>query len=464
VGGGKNDVGVGDSLGDYRILAPLGEGGMGVVYLARDTQLERQVALKLIAPHLARDQEFRKRFIAEARAAAAIDHPNVVTIYSAGTVDDNLYIAMRFVKGRDLGVLLREQGPVATESTIQLAAEVAGALDAAHDLGLVHRDVKPANVLLEGAPGHGKGYLTDFGLIKHARSQTKLTGTAQWLGTIDYVAPEQIQGAEVGPYTDVYALGCVLYEILTGEVPFAGDDLQKMWGHVHDPLPDTPLRRLDSPLAAAIRRATAKDPRDRFGSAGDFARALTGAAPTVTGRAPLHPREARTKTMSSPSPQAAKAPRTGRSHRRALVALAATVVAAGLLAGVIALSGGGSPSRTTTVVKRTPAAPASADTSRSTDSSSSDSPAGVGDWPGGSAYSALVGAFSSEASARTWQSRAIDRGLEAGVIYSSEFRSLRPGYWVVFSGAFGSLSEAEARAARTESLGFPGSYAKLVAP
>jgi len=467
----------GDRLGDYRILDNLGEGGMGVVYLAQDEQLERRVALKLIAPRVAGDEEFRKRFTAEAKAAAAIDNPHVVTIYSAGTIEETLYIAMRHVEGRDLGMLLKEDGPLELDAAVKVADEVASGLDAAHDRGLIHRDVKPGNILIESSPGAGKAFLTDFGLIKHLRSQSNLTGTAQWLGTIDYVAPEQIQGADVGPFTDVYALGCVLYEALTGEVPFDGDDLQKMWAHVHEPLPDPREHGIEGPVAEAIQRATAKEPRERFSTAGDLARALSSSAPTKTGRAPLGPREAPTRAMSKP-PRPASPPPASRPSRAPLIGAAAVIVAAGLLAAALVIRGSSSSGSATTVVERTTREAAQTGNGTAPEPSSSPDPtpspepeadataSGVdtGDWSAGSAYSALIGSFSTEANARSWQQRAIDQGLEAGVLYSSEFRSLRPGYWVVFSGAFETVNEADARATQAETLGFPGSYPKLVSP
>jgi serine/threonine-protein kinase len=467
----------GDRLGDYRILDKLGEGGMGVVYLAQDEQLERKVALKLIAPQVANDEEFRRRFTAEAKAAAAIDSPHVVTIYSAGTIDDALYIAMRHVEGRDLGILLEEGGPLEPRTAVEVVSEVASGLDAAHARGVIHRDVKPGNILIEGSPGSGRAFLTDFGLIKHLSAQSKLTKTAQWLGTIDYVAPEQIQGGDVGPYTDVYALGCVLYEALTGEVPFDGDDLQKMWAHVHEPLPDPRQHGIDEPIAEAIQCATAKEPRERFSTAGDFARAIAAPARTKTGRAPLGPREAPTRAMSKP-PRSVDAPPAPRPSRAPLIGAAAVIVAAGLLASALVVRGSGSSGNATTVVERTTREAAQTENEAAPEPSSSPEPTpspepeadasasgpGTGDWSAGSAYSALLGAFSTEASARTWQQRAIDHGLEAGVLYSSEFRSLRPGYWVVFSGAFETVNEADARATQAEALGFPGSYPKLVSP
>ena len=270
-------LGPGDRLGDFRIVRQLGEGGMGIVYLAHDEHLNRRVALKVIAPQLAHDPEFQKRFEAEARSTAAIDDHHVVPIYSAGSAEGRLYIAMRFVDGTDLRSVLSEAGAIEAGAAVAVVAEVAAALDPAPAAGLVHRDVKPANILLTGRPGAGSAYLTDFGLTKGLHSGgTQLTGTGQWIGTLDYVAPEQMTTGTVDARTDVYALGCVLYEALSGSVPFAGNDMQKMWGHVNEPPPALDQGR-GHPLQAVIDRATAKDPTDRFPSAGDLARAAAAA-------------------------------------------------------------------------------------------------------------------------------------------------------------------------------------------
>jgi hypothetical protein len=359
---------------------------MGVVYLARDERLDRRVALKVIAPNLAADPDFRERFITEARSAAAIEHPNAVPVYSSGVVDDDLYMAMRYIEGVDLRTLLAEQGALEPEAAVRIVAEVAAALDAAHRAGMVHRDVKPANILLSGAPGEGTAYLTDFGLTKGAGgSGGPLTGTGQWVGTIDYVAPEQIQSGVVDARTDVYALGCVLYELLTGSVPYTGNDMQKMWGHVNEPFPalESKLPGAAAGLAAVTARATAKNPDERFPSAGDLARAAsaalseepietsehsvaTGAAatglaqtataqrppvgigqgPTVAGRSPASPRERPTRQMGSPRQDG------GHKMRTAAILGAAAVIAAGLLAAAVVIAGGDSGSTSTTVTTR----------------------------------------------------------------------------------------------------------------
>src|ERR671934_63624 len=207
---------VGSEFAGYRIEEVAARGGMGVVYRATQLRLGRTVALKLVTPTLARDESFRERFRREWMVAASIDHPNVIPVYEAGEEGDALFIAMRWVEGTDLRELI-DSGALDPARAIHLVAQVASALDAAHARDLIHRDVKPANVLVT-AEDHV--YLTDFGLTKHASSISGLTRTGQWVGTVDYTAPEQIEGAPVTARTDVYSLGCVLFEALTGQTPY----------------------------------------------------------------------------------------------------------------------------------------------------------------------------------------------------------------------------------------------------
>ena len=581
---------------------------MGVVYLARDERLERRVALKVIAPALAADPDFRDRFIAEARSAAAVDHDNAVPVYSAGLADGDLYMAMRYIEGTDLRTLLAEHGRLEPAAAVKIVAETAAALDTAHAVGFVHRDVKPANILIRGDRGSRTAYLTDFGLTKGGNeSGGPLTGTGQWVGTIDYVAPEQIQSSRVDARTDVYALGCVLYEALTGTVPYDGNDMQKMWGHVNEPFPALPssVPAADR-LNAVIARATAKDPDGRFPSAGDLASAASaalagedgdaaegtvatgpaaagmaetitaqrlpprGGQPTAAGQPAAFERpEPSTRRMASPHGSTA-----GSGGRTAAIVGSAAVIAAGLLAAAVVIAGddgdgggGGAPappittttSATGTAAKERsrpseglgavdPVLPANRteceakvyveervagipytscpfarevarayrarnegeavtyitayspvtgetydmtcdgiDTVRCSDGESAlvyvvpgassgatptrDEGTGaattstdLGDWPGGSAYSAMLGAFSSEWRARSRQREATERGLDAGVVYSSNFSSLTPGYWVVFSGSFPRSSEAAERARQARALGYSDSYPRFVSP
>src|SRR3954453_540034 len=269
--GGVADALIGASFAGYRIDDLVGRGGMGVVYRATDASLERSVALKLLAPELARDESFRRRFATESKVAASLDHPNVIPIYQAGEHDGVLYLAMRFVRGEDLRLRLRREGLLEPDIAAGLVAQVGAALDAAHEAGLVHRDVKPANVLLDM---HDHAYLTDFGLTKRLAADTVETRTGQILGTLDYIAPEQIRGEPPGPYTDVYALACMTLHLLTGEVPFTVDTEEaKLWAHLSEQPPRATERRPGLPLAvdAVLTRAMAKDPALRHATAGEFA-------------------------------------------------------------------------------------------------------------------------------------------------------------------------------------------------
>ncbi len=264
-----SDPRIGSVIAGHRLERLIGRGGMGVVYEAVDESLDRTVALKLIAPELAAEAGFRGRFMTESRIAASLDHPNVVPIFRAGEEDGLLFLAMRFVSGDDLRTLVDREGPLDPERAAAMIAQVAAALDAAHVRGLVHRDVKPANVLVT-ADGHC--YLTDFGLVKDLAATAGVTRTGEVLGTLDYVAPERIQGGETGPWTDVYALGCVLFFALTGHVVFPLDEPErKLWAHLSAPPPPTSVAPA---IDAIVARALAKDPRERYESAPALAAAL----------------------------------------------------------------------------------------------------------------------------------------------------------------------------------------------
>ncbi len=265
----------GDEFAGCRIEAVAGRGGMGVVYRATELSLGRPVALKLLAPDRAGDREFRERFQREWRMAAAIDHPNVIPIYAAGDHDGSLYLVMRYVGGTDLHALLREQGRLDPERAAELVAQLASALDAAHAAGLVHRDVKPANVLLAG----DHAYLSDFGLTRFAGSDTELTGSGQWIGTVEYCSPEQLQGERTDARADVYSLGCVLFAALCGKPPFSqGTVTSTMLSHLHDPPPLPSSFGAPREFDRVITRALAKRPEDRYPSTGDLGRAALGAA------------------------------------------------------------------------------------------------------------------------------------------------------------------------------------------
>jgi hypothetical protein len=272
----------GDTLGDFTIEELVGRGGMGLVYRAVQVGLERKVALKVIAPHLAEDHVFQDRFRREARQAAAIDHPSIIPVYAAGEIAGRLYLAMRYVTGTDLSSLLLAEGRLTPERTMAILGQIAGALDAAHAGGLVHRDVKPANILIEQRTGfRERAYLTDFGLVRHA-SDTALTQTGSWLGTVNYMPPEQFQAAgAVDGRADQYSLACVAFEMLTGAPPFPRDsDPQAMFAHLNDPPPQLSQARpeLPSETDAVLTKALAKLPADRYGSCAEFISTLGAAA------------------------------------------------------------------------------------------------------------------------------------------------------------------------------------------
>jgi serine/threonine protein kinase/subtilisin-like proprotein convertase family protein len=260
-------IGPGTTFGTYRIESALGRGGMSVVYLAEDPRLARRVAIKVLAPELADDETFRNRFIRESQLAAGLDHPNIVPVYEAGEVEGRLFIAMRYVQGVDLRTMIARDGRLTPDRTARLVRPVAGALDAAHRRGLVHRDVKPANILVALDQDEEHPYLSDFGLTKHTSSKSGLTKTGTFMGTVDYVAPEQIQGAVVDGRTDEYSLACVVYQCLTGAVPFDKEtEVATLFAHLQDPLPKVSDVRSDiaEDLDEVVARGMAKDREERY--------------------------------------------------------------------------------------------------------------------------------------------------------------------------------------------------------
>jgi YVTN family beta-propeller protein len=280
----------GTVLGAYEVQARIGRGGMGEVYLARDTRLGRPVALKVLPERFAEDERFRERLLRESQLAASLDHPNVVPVYDAGEVDGRLFIAMRYVDGVDLKALLRASGPLDPERAVAIAAQLAEALDAAHRRGLVHRDVKPSNVLLDQQGDRDHAYLADFGLTRSNRGAGPTDG--QFMGTVDYVAPEQIRGDEMDGRADQYALGCLLFECLTGSLPFSKrSDVAAIFAHLEEPVPAASERcdALPSDVDAVLARAMAKEPAHRF----DSCRALVAATHDALGLARAPRRRAR---------------------------------------------------------------------------------------------------------------------------------------------------------------------------
>jgi streptogramin lyase len=311
------DIGT-DFLG-YRIEELIGRGGMGVVYKAYDLRLKRPVALKLVAPSLALDERFRERFARETELVMSLEHPNVVPIYDAGDVDGRLYLAMRLVDGTDLGSLLLAEGALEPGRALTICAQIASALDAAHARGLVHRDVKPSNVLLDSSE---HVYLADFGLTRRLDDQIGDPGDDRSIGTPAYLAPEQLDGESVDGRADVYSLGCLLYECLTGERVFPRDSrLAVAWAHLEEEPPRASRRRPGLPegIDAVVSRAMAKDPEERYPTG----RALTSAAEDVLGVRTVRLFERRKRLLL------------------AMGALIAIVVAAGAVAAVLVAEGHG---------------------------------------------------------------------------------------------------------------------------
>ncbi len=360
----------GSRIAGYRLEERIGQGGMAVVFRAHDERLGRTVALKILAPTLAHDAEFQRRFIRESRAAAAIDDPHIVPVFAAGEADGMLFIAMRYVAGGDAQSLLNRESPLPPGRVAAIISPVASALDAAHRAGLVHRDVKPSNMLMDVLPGRPDHvYLSDFGLTKAVASTSGMTRAGEVMGTLAYMSPEQIAGQPVDGRADQYALACSAFELLAGTPPFRGDELAAvMYAHLSEPPPQLTSRRPGFPPAVdgVLSRALAKAPGDRYESCGRFADALRdafGLRPYRSGPrgapAAIHP----SAETVWPAAQAAAAPgaitaagplpagsgsgqaQPHRRMRRRIVVAAFIVAAAGLAAGLLL----GSPGHTTTV-------------------------------------------------------------------------------------------------------------------
>jgi len=314
------DPRIGTNLGDYRIESLLGRGGMSVVYLAEHIRLKRKAALKVLSPELAEDPTFRARFVSEWERLAQLDHPNIIPVFEAGESDGLLYIAMRYVRSTDLKGLIDQEQHLEPERAVNIVAQTASALDAAHEQNLVHRDVKPANILIaigSGPEGTDHVYLSDFGLTKHTESQSGLTKTGHFMGTLDYVAPEQISGKSVDGRTDQYALGCVLYQCLTGKVPYPREEeTAALFAHLQDPAPrPTDVRpELPPEIDEVIGRSMAKQKEDRYASCGDMARAARAAlgvrgATTTGAQSPIA--RAPETVLAAPPPGTPPAPLPG---------------------------------------------------------------------------------------------------------------------------------------------------------
>jgi tRNA A-37 threonylcarbamoyl transferase component Bud32 len=342
---------VGTEIAGYRVESFISRGGMAVIYRAHDRRLGRRVALKLLAPELSQDERFQQRFLRESRLAASLDHPNIIPIYEAGEASGLLYIVMRYVEGSDMKELLDREGPLELDRITSILRQVGAALDAAHARGLVHRDVKPGNILIASGTGREDPdhvYLTDFGLTKRSSSLSGQTTSGRFIGTMDYVAPEQIGGKPVDARTDVYSLGCVLYHGLTGEPPFDRDDeAALLWAHLVDQPPPVSARRPDLPpgLDAVVAKAMAKAPEDRYGSCRDL---IVDFRDEVEG--PARSRERRPQATASadrrarPPAPPRRPPPAGpgaRRSRRTLALVAVVVLLAVVAGGFLYLRGRG---------------------------------------------------------------------------------------------------------------------------
>jgi serine/threonine protein kinase len=334
---------IGTEFAGYRIEGLLGRGGMGVVYRAEHPRLGALIALKVMDPELATNETFRERFVREARSAAAIKHPSIIPIYDAGEWQGELYIAMRYIEGDDLKSLVGKDGALSAQQTYLIGAQIAGALDAAHRRGLIHRDVKPGNILIEPGPDPDStpiAYLTDLGLTKHVDSQSGVTGSGELLGTIDYIAPEQISGSRVDGRADVYSLACVLFECLTGTVPYVRENQAAvLWAHLHDDVPRASAFNpsLGPAVDTALARGMEKSPEDRFSTARELVEALQAPFEATTA---VSRDGAQTQTLPVPSSDPAAAPVTppaarGRGSRLALT----LAVVVGLFLGGAAAAG-----------------------------------------------------------------------------------------------------------------------------
>ena len=274
----RPEMAPGTVFAGHVIEAAIGRGGMGIVYRARQRERGRVVALKVVLPELLEQASVRARFVEEAAAAAAIEHPNVVPVYDVGERDGIAYLVMRHVSGMDLRARVAERGPLTVARAAEVAAKVGGALDSLHRIGFVHRDVKPSNVLLAR---DGGVFLADFGLARRLVAGAGVTRTGQWVGTIDYVAPEQIRGERIDARADVYGLGGLLHFALTGRPPYEREnDAAKLWAHLCAKPPLTSRLRpgVPAPMDAVVARALAKRPGERFASAGELGRSALLAA------------------------------------------------------------------------------------------------------------------------------------------------------------------------------------------
>ncbi|HYU60655.1 MAG TPA: protein kinase [Solirubrobacterales bacterium] len=363
----------GERFGDFEILSVAGQGGMGVVYRARQVSLGRVVALKIISPQIASSEDFARRFAYESRLAASIDHPHVVSIFSSGQVGGRSFIAMQWIDGVSLHSMLANDQPLAPDRAVLIVSQIAGALDSAHAAGLIHRDVKPGNILVRSIGGRDHAYLTDFGIARRSGAEvTELTKTGETVGTIGYMAPEQIRGESPDGRADLYSLGCVLFECLTGHPPFERDSQPAMmFAHVSDerPRPSGLRPELGDRFDAVTVRAMALEPQDRYQTGTELADAVlaagrgeaVGAAPTQAATAAGHPPPSGRESGPAASGSEAATRRVAGPRRSALLWIGAVLAVGAVALGAFAAAGGfsgednssGSPSSTATAGDQT---------------------------------------------------------------------------------------------------------------
>ncbi len=346
---------IGAEFAGYRLESLIGHGGMSIVYRAEHIRLGRTVALKLLSPQLSEDESFRERFERESRLAASLDHPNIIPIYEAGDRDGVFYIAMRYVAGADLKTRLKESGPLEPDNAASFVAQVAAALEAAHAKGLIHRDVKPGNVLIASGAGPGGAdhvYLSDFGIAKHTAS-VGLTRTGMFVGTADYASPEQIEGKQLDGRADVYGLGCVVYEALTAERAYEKDsEVGMMYAHLLEEAPRVTAKRPELPpeIDSVVAKAMAKSRDDRYATPTELALAVdqalhagTGpqAAETVLAGGPAAAERPPSPPTGEPaSPPAAAGGRGGRSRLVAVTLAGAAALAVAVAVAIVVFTGG----------------------------------------------------------------------------------------------------------------------------
>jgi hypothetical protein len=501
-----SEIRVGEVFSGHSVDAVLGRGGMGVVYRVTDLRLNRLAALKVIAPGLSADDDFRRRFQRESQLAASVRHPHVVPIFQAGEADGLLYVTMELIEGADLRTLIAERRRLDPGTACEALVQVAGALDAAHARGLVHRDVKPANILVRSdAPLHS--YLTDFGLTKRTSSQSGITKTGLFVGTVDYASPEQIKGGSVDARSDVYALGCVLFEMLAGQPPFRREnEYATIYAHTDTPPPalDGFVTGVPGALETVVRRALEKDPADRFPSAGDFGRAASAAIAgrmlsepertVAVGRAAPHtgpdtpPQASVAPATPAPQPPPAPAPppqyvpehppQRAPEHQTAvlagqrrggwvpaLVAMAALLLVIGGATAAILLtrsSGGGRQGGVASqpLPAQQPAAGAATTPAPSATTQGVPQPAAAPTQaaPAGG-YIAQFGYFGRRFNAFRAARLARSHGLSAKILSSSRYAGPPPGGWVVYDGFFNTRAEAQAVVDRS---GVAGAFVRKV--